>query len=515
MSYSINRYNGATLTVVEDGTIDNTLDIKLIGKNYAGYGEVQNENFVHLLEHFSSAGPDGPPRPLSGQVWYDSSAKKLKFYDNSKWRTTGGAEISETPPTGLTEGDFWWDMVNEQLNAWNGSQFVLVGPQGVSGSGTTQLKSRSIKATSGTGGGLMPVIQAIVDDSTIYIISKESFVIDDTVPGNSVAGFGIIKAGITLADTNNEDGVTTTSTEVFHGTATNALRLGGYAAADFLSLLNFDFSSASSAVGFNDFGFTVGGISGALSDTLTVNITGGNPIIKSATPLITFQTTSGTVKTPLTLSANNILPGADSVSNIGSSSFKYATIYATSFNGPATQADTLRVSGSTYQSATTSAGNNTIAARDTGGDLTANVFHGVATTARYADLAEKYLADAEYDQGTVVCVGGEKEITASDWGKRAIGVVSTNPAYMMNSELVGGTYIALKGRVPVKVIGTVTKGDRLISSATLGVAVSFESITAADSDEDAAPNLFFQHTFAIALESSDDTGEKLIEAIVL
>ena len=513
MSYSINRYNGATLAVVEDGTIDNTLDIKLIGKNYAGYGEVQNENFVHLLEHFSSAGPDGPPRPLSGQIWYDSSAKKLKFYDNSKWRTTGGAEISETPPTGLTEGDFWWDTVNEQLNAWNGSQFVLVGPQGVSGSGTTQLKSRSIKATSGTGGGLMPVIQAIVDDSTIYIISKESFVIDDTVPGNSVAGFGIIKAGITLADTNNEDGVTTTSTEVFHGTATNALRLGGYAAEDFLSLLNFDFSSASSAVGFNDFGFTVGGISGALSDTLTVKIASGNPTIKSATPLITFQTTSGTVKTPLTLSANNILPGADSVSNIGSSSFKYATIYATSFNGPATQADSLSVGG-TYRSASVSAGNNTIAARDTGGDLTANVFHGVATTARYADLAEKYLADADYEVGTVVVVGGDAEVTASSYGLRAIGAVSANPAYLMNKDLVNGTAIALKGRVPVKVISPVKKGDRLVA-ADNGCAVSAELSVPRDPDSELIDTPSSNLIFAIALETNDDSGVKIIEALIL
>ena len=63
MPYSINRYNNTLLTVVEDGTIDSTLDIKLIGKNYAGYGEVQNENFVNLLENFS--GTTEPPRPIS------------------------------------------------------------------------------------------------------------------------------------------------------------------------------------------------------------------------------------------------------------------------------------------------------------------------------------------------------------------------------------------------------------------------------------------------------------------
>jgi hypothetical protein len=497
MSYSIDRYNGTTLTVVEDGTIDNTLDIKLIGKNYAGYGEVQNENFVHLLEHFSSAGPQGPQRKISGQIWFDSSLKKLKFYDGNNWRTTGGAEVGGEAPTSLTEGDFWWDNSNNQLYAFSGSEFILVGPQGVTGSGTTQMKSRSVKAV---GAGQKPIIQAIVDGTTIYIISKESFVIDNTVLGNSIAGFGIIKAGITLADTNNEDGVTTTDTEIFHGTASNALRLGGYLADDFLGILNYDFTPALVPAQFNNGGFTVGGTSGAGTDTLAINITSSNPVFKSATPVMSFQTTSGTVRTPLTLSANNILPGADSVSNIGSASFKYATVYANSFNGPATQADSLQVAGGSYYTAQTSAGVNTIAARDSSGNLTANIFQGIATQARYADLAEKYLADAEYETGTVVVVGGEKEVTASSWGKRAVGVVSANPAYMMNSELEGGTYIALKGRVPVKVIGSIRKGDSLIAAndgcASAGVHHSND-------------------VFAIALESSDDTGIKLVEALVL
>ena len=79
MAYTIDRYNGTTLTVVEDGTVDQTSDIKLVGKNYAGYGEIQNENFLHLLENFSGA--NQPPKAISGQVWYDSGANKLKLYD--------------------------------------------------------------------------------------------------------------------------------------------------------------------------------------------------------------------------------------------------------------------------------------------------------------------------------------------------------------------------------------------------------------------------------------------------
>jgi hypothetical protein len=129
-----------------------------------------------------------------------------------------------------------------------------------------------------------------------------------------------------------------------------------------------------------------------------------------------------------------------------------------------------------------------------------NIVHGTATSANYADLAEKYLTDTEYDVGTVVKIGGEKEVTASTWGCRAIGVVSANPAYMMNSGLEGGTYIALKGRVPVKVIGRIKKGDDLIASDN-GYAVM------------AVPHA--SRVFAVALETSNDEGPKVIEALIL
>jgi hypothetical protein len=115
-------------------------------------------------------------------------------------------------------------------------------------------------------------------------------------------------------------------------------------------------------------------------------------------------------------------------------------------------------------------------------------------------LAEKYLPDADYEPGTVVAVGGEAEVTASSYGDRALGVVSTNPAYMMNKDLEGGVYVALKGRVPCKVIGSVRKGQRLIASNN-GCAVA------------GVPHA--NDVFAIALESSDDTGVKVIEVAVL
>ncbi len=105
----------------------------------------------------------------------------------------------------------------------------------------------------------------------------------------------------------------------------------------------------------------------------------------------------------------------------------------------------------------------------------ATTFSGVSTTANYADLAENYQADAVYNPGTVVVFGGANEITVSDidHDTRIAGVVSTNPAYLMNSEQVNGTPVALAGRVPCLVQGPVRKGDRLVNVAS-GIAGKFD-----------------------------------------
>lgn len=493
MPYTINRYNNQQVTVVSDGTIDSTLDIKLIGKNYAGYGEVQNENMVFMLENFSNISP--PPRPLSGQLWYDSGTSKLKFYDSQKWRTTGGAEIGDTAPTGLTIGDFWFDTGNKQLFAWDGDAFILVGPQGVEGSDTTQMRSRSVTDSLGQSHA---VIEAVADGNTIFIVSPDAEFTLDTAT-SAITGFTKIHQGITLCYSNSDVRVgETTSNHRYWGTATNSERLGGFSADSFVKSNSASFSTL---VSFADIGYTVG----AVPRLRVFNDGAQYPTFQNMlNDTMVFQTTvNSSLKTPLKLVGNDILPGANNVSNIGQDGTRYATVFADTFDGKATKANTLKV-GTEYFSASVGEADlgpaNTIAVRDASGNLNATLFQGIATTARYADLAEKYLADADYEPGTVVCVGGEKEVTAVQWGNRAIGAVSTNPAYMMNSDLEGGTYIALKGRVPVKVSGRIKKGDQLIAAANgcAGFAVPHAS-----------------GVFAVALETSDDEGIKLVECLIL
>lgn len=504
MPYTINKYNGAQVTVIADGTIDNTLDLKLIGKNYAGYGEVQNENFLFLLENFSNNTPPG--RPISGQIWFDSANSKLKFYDGTKFRTTGGAEIGGVAPSGLSIGDFWFDTTNKQLYAWDGSAFVLIGPQGVPGSATTQMRSRSVRDTLGN---THPIIEAVSNGVTIFVISSDpDFTLDNST--NAITGFAKIHRGLTLTYTDNDDSNhigQTTSSHRFWGTATNSDRLGGLTSSDFIQASNAVFTSR---VSFTDAGYTVGSTNPP--KLLVFNESAETPVFRNQDAgTMKFQTTvNSTTVTPLQLDGVNVRPGDDNFTDLGTSAKKFKTVYAYTFNGAATKADTLLVGGS-YVSSSTESSSGTVVARTsssevingttiTAGAVKGTFFVGTATAANYADLAEKYLPDAEYDVGTVMVVGGEAEVTASQFGQRAIGVISENPAYMMNAELENGVYVALKGRVPVKVVGPIKKGDRLSASnsGTACVAPSTDN-----------------NVFAIALEASDIHDVKLVEAVIL
>ena len=106
---------------------------------------------------------------------------------------------------------------------------------------------------------------------------------------------------------------------------------------------------------------------------------------------------------------------------------------------------------------------------------------GSTLQSTFADLAERYEADAVYEPGTVLVVGGEKEVTVTSQfaDTRVAGIVSKNPAYMMNSKAGNNEthpYIALKGRVPCKVIGPINKGDLLVTSAHPGYACAGQNV---------------------------------------
>jgi len=522
MPYQINRFNGVQLVTLEDGTLDQTTDLKLVGKNYAGYGEVQNENYVFLLESFSNT--TAPPKPLSGQIWYDSSTKKLKFYDASKWRTTGGAEIGPTAPTGLTTGDFWFNTTTNQLYAWNGisaagianqnnAGFVLVGPQAVSGPGTTELLSRTVNDQTGTP---HDIIQALVSGDTIFIISTDNFTLDGTT--NAITGFSIIKSGITLV--NSSTGSTSTAHRLF-GTASDTDKLGGYTANSYVLKAAPYFSVLAT---FADAGFAVGN-----DGDIAVYVDGGTTatIKNTQNNSLTFKVVDGvTERTPLKLVSQTVVPGITDTIDLGTQTLEWNNVWGKTFHGTdfyggtfhgtfiggSDKADTLLFNAG-YRSADNTNVGNTIVARDVNGSFAANIVTATATQARYADLAEKYEADATYEPGTVVIFGGEKEITVTTIAadSRVAGVISTDPAYIMNSNLANGALVALRGKIPCKVIGVVNKGDILVSSSTPGYA---EAISNNLERGPAHPIIFAAAIIGKSLENKTDPGQGTIMVVV-
>lgn len=495
MAYTINRYNGIPFITVEDGTIDSTTDLKLVGKNYTGYGEAQNENFLHLLESFQ--GEAEPGKPITGMIWYDSVSEKIKVYDGAKFKATGGAEVSATSPTGLAEGDLWWDNTTNQLKALSAdSEWILVGPQRA-GQGTTEMKS--IELTDGT--TLYAVIATIINEVIVAIQSKEDFIpaATQSVDGWAPSDFPVIKAGITARNVDS-NGVSQpaadTETTVFWGTSSAALKLtdgtSTYTAADFLqggASLNL----LSTITKFGDGGFTVGD-----DDDVVYSVRNGNqPNTQLASNYMSY--TDGNGDNIYILTNNAFYPAFDSTKTLGTSTRKFSNMYANTFTGTATQSNTLyEVQSTSYRQADRTATPDTVAVRDSDGDLIARLFEGTATKARYADLAEKYTTCCELQPGTAVavCRDDDHETCPAKSSDICIGVVSTDPAIMMNSE-AEGQYIALKGRVPVRIKGPVKKGDAVYAWED-GVCTTLATTA----------------LVGVALESNADDGEKLVECVL-
>ena len=137
MAYSINKTDGTLLATVADGQVDDlSTDITLIGKNYSGFGESLNENFIKLLENFAST--SRPEHPIRGQIWFDTSEAKLKVYTGTGFVPVSSASISNSQPGQPGAGDLWFNNISKQLYFYDGTGFILLGPaysqaQGLSG----------------------------------------------------------------------------------------------------------------------------------------------------------------------------------------------------------------------------------------------------------------------------------------------------------------------------------------------------------------------------------------------
>ena len=427
MAYTIFNTRNNELAVVEDGTIDNTTDLKLIGKNYAGYGEIQNENFVYLLENF--AGANQPPRPIAGQLWFDTSDQKLKAYDGnneSVFVPLGNVHIGAKPSgaaitaANVNKGDLWWDDVTSQLYVHNGAlagdPFVLVGPSG-SQSVKTIIED-AVVYDSLFAGQADPtpyqhkILKGFIDDVVVFTMSNDEFDLDDS---NAISGFDRIKKGITLVNTENANNGVTTGNYSFHGNSSNALRLGGTLAAEFVQRTNPVFTTQ---VDINDNdGLQIGS-----NNEFLLKVSSNEPVIEStingAAINLKVKDSGGSTLTPAQITATGILPSADASSgifNLGSSTKRWNEIHAVNFKGIADKADQL-LSNGTYRNADKANTVDTIVTRDSVGDIFGTSFRGTAlynsTNAADAVTARVTKADSVQVDGTSTYVNATTTSTA-------------------------------------------------------------------------------------------------------
>jgi hypothetical protein len=465
MPYTVNKTNSSASPnqyTVQDGVVNSQTDLSFIGKGYAGYGELIAENFLHLLENFANG--DAPSKPIAGQLWWDSTNNKLKVYTGTTFQNSGGsAPYQSSAPTGMSAGDIWIDSDTGQMFFYNGTASVLVGPPGTTGT-TNGFTFSSILDTSDV---TQNVTNIFNDGNKIAIISEDEF-----TPKTSMSGFATIKKGITLT--------TAISDTKFNGTATNADALGDVAAANYFRSNANDTTSGTVTVA-NDGGVIVG-----VDSDLTISVDSGGAIISNATQDtdITFKVNDGgSTITMMTIDGSTSRIGIGTTTPSTKLDIS-GTTTSTAFAGPLTGNVTGNISSTGANTMATLTMTDKMVTQEIEPDLDDtydigtsskgySTVHAKATSAQYADLAEIYETDTQYEIGTVVVFGGSKEITVSDqkYDTRIAGVISENPAYIMNSKSEGQP-VALAGKVKCKVHGTITKGSMLVSSGETGCATS-------------------------------------------
>lgn len=571
MAYTINLTDGTLFATIADGTINTSSSMILIGKNYAGYGKFLDENFIHLLENSAdttapsapltgqlwwdsgngllkvydgstfktisaaTASASAPSSNVTGDLWYDTVNQQLKVWTGAAFIVVGPAYTSTTGLAGAVPETIVGTTANVDVTSiYVANQRIAVfnrqagfTPAATAGfpfiaTGLTLSNAYSDNSFYGNVENTGNVTVKAGGTTTLTVTSTGANILGyANVTGNITSG-NILNLGIVSAAGNITGGNLRTAGQV---SATGNITGGNVNTARVVA------NTTVSATGNIDGGNirTVGLVSAS------GNVTGGNvtaslAITAGSTISATGNITGGNVNTAGLITAtgnisgNNISAGgfflgdggllsnisaAVSVSQIqnGTSNVRIASSGADVTVGVAGTGNVMVVTtnGITVP-AIAKSGSNAVGNIGSSSNYFNRIF-ATATTALYADVAERFAADADYAPGTVVMIGGTNEITQArgELTDNVLGVVSTNPAYRMNDG--AGTdathpLIALVGRVPVRVIGPIHKGERLVL-ADAGVARAAQ-------DNEATPF----NVIGRSLETKTTPEEGLVEAIV-
>lgn len=502
MAYNITLTNGTNLISggLPDGTIDNiNTSLTLVGKNYPGYGIFLNQNMVRLLENFASTAQ--PSAPLPGQLWWNTVTKYLNINTatsrgtaNAIWKTIATMTYASSFTATPVPGEQWFDTVNGQLKVWTGSAWTTIGPAATTATGNSGAVPDTIAALSPV--ATYVVLKFYIDNVLVGIWSKENTFT------TAVSGFAQINRGLNLSTDlsqayyGNADvalslsvsGVKVPGTSFLRndtsGTITGALTLSGASsdggitfgqASDFVGSVSSGNVTLRNQTNNRDLILSIktGGVQtpflrGNYQTGLPeayANPTASSPAFTLATKnYVDTQLGGGTGVSTFSASLN---PTANVTFTLGNTTNRWSNVFTQSmlvgniFSANA-NVHTVYASGTILPTA-----NTTVNLGSTG--MWFNTFYGVSVQAQYADLAERFETDQPYDPGTVVALGGVKEITAAaeELSEDVFGVISTRAAYLMNGAAgsdITHPPVAVNGRVPVRVIGPVRRGDRLVSA---------------------------------------------------
>ena len=543
MAYNITQTNGTALISggLADGTIDNTTtSLTLVGKNYPGYGTFLNQNVVRIVENFANG--SSPTGPLPGQLWWDTSAKLIKINTatikgsaSQAFKPLATMSASATAPNNPVTGEQWWDTGNLQLKVYNGTSWTTVGPAATSATGNSGAIPDTIVATSPS--ATYVVLKMYVDNILVALYSKESSFT------TAVTGFSTVKPGLNLSTALANNG--------FQGNATAALNMivsgATVPASSFLRNDQSGTINGSLSV-TNDTGLKAGVASDfeatiSSGDVTLRNVTNNKDLILSVkkatvnTPFLKGNATSGLAEmyanptaamngftvatknyvdtvlgggTGVTTFAAHVNPSANVTYTLGNITNRWSNVISqTSFTGNLFSANVnttranvadIYIGNSVFPTA-----GNVVNLGSNG--MRFNTIYGVSLQAQYADLAERFASDSAYPAGTVVALGGVEEITAASdaLSEDVFGVISTRAAYLMNSSAGSDEThppVAVNGRVPVRVVGKIKKGDRLVAAGN-GLAKS-------GSKSEITP----WNVIGRSLENKQDDGVGTVEAIV-
>ena len=555
MAYTITSSTGVGYTV-EDGTINNTFSLKLVGKNVTNYGQVFAENSLRHLENFASPLAPTPNTTLVGQLWYDTNEKVLRIYKDStaKWVRTTPVVQSTAPADGVSAGAMYFDTTDDKLKIHDGvsykdssyagevtNEYSNFGNLNTPSAYGTKLRNIYLKDS----GDVPRAVSALVyvndgeasttrpgGETVMAIFSDHStFTAKDTA-GSSHGdtynwydqlaesdGIGIeinpgmnlrqeyANTSIALADrAYRADGLTG---NIVIGASNVAITSLVTSASDIIPDAGDTYDLGSSTNRWQN--IYVNGILslGQTGGTAEVRATSANVTTRVGTTAIftgngSFGSITNSGATTLNGSVilgdatadkitlngqinSHLIPDTTVQYNLGSSTRYWNDLYVNTINaaGNMTFAGQLRLTSTSNPSSVSDTnaplyldGGAVIEKKlyvgeniTSSANVIGNYFVGTATSAQYADLAEIYSSDADYEPGTVVKLGGSAEVTQTTTfnDPEVFGVVSTNPAYLMNAE-AEGVAVALTGRVPVKVEGRIKKGERLVSGSKPGYA---------------------------------------------